>query len=145
MVRKILLFLGCVAVILILILFRNIFSVQEPLKYELSGRIKEVKANSIIFEGTINLNGKTENRTVEFIFNNKTDFKKMAIVITKEQAMSGKSFEPKTVITTGAFSDLETGTRIFDVQSQEDLFAKDKVKINGIYYLVYEYDFPLPL
>ena len=144
MVRRILLLSGIVAVILILVLFRNIFDVQESVKYDLNGRIKEVKANSIIFEGTISLNGKTEDRTVEFVLNNKTDFKKMAIVITEEQFTSGKPFEPKTVITTGSFSDLETGARIFDVQSQEDLFTKDKVKINGIYYLVYEYDFPLP-
>lgn len=144
MVRKILFLLGLVAVILIVFLFRNTFNVQESVKYDLSGRIKEVKDSSIIFEGTVSLNGKTENRTIEFVFNNRTDFKKMAIVITKEQAMSGKPFEPKTVITTGAFSDLNTGTRIFDVQSKGDLFTKDKVQINGIYYLIYEYDSPLP-
>lgn len=145
MPRKFLLLLGLVALILIVVLFRNIFNVQESLKYDLNGRIKEVKANSLTFEGTISLNGKTEDKTVEFIFNNRTDFKKMAIVITKEQVMSGKPFQPETLITSGSFSDLETGTRIFNIQSRDDLFTKDKVRINGIYYLIYEYGFSLPL
>ena len=146
MVRKLLLLLGFVAVILIVVLFRGIFSGQESVAstYDLSGRITEVKANSIIFQGTISLNGKVEDRTVELIFNKKADFKKMSIVITKEQFTKGGSFQPETPITPGAFSDLDIGTSIFEVQSREDLFTKDKVKIDGIYYLLYEYDFPLP-
>lgn len=123
-------------------LYKSSITDQEPeaALHEMAGNIVEVKNGSIMVEGTVG----SENKTIEFVFDNRTVFKKMTIVITEEQFKSGESFQPETPITAGAVSELANGIRVLKITSKENLLTAGKASATEIYYLLYSYDFPLP-
>ena len=128
---------------------------QSPYEPKISnemirGTVKEVKNMSIIVEGQITSMSTdsetphTERKTVEFIVNSQTIIKHSIIVISAEQAKSGKQFHPETKFQTAVFSDLAPGLKLLKITSKENLFKTQKATAVEINYYTYDLP-PLPL
>ena len=106
---------------------------------QMKGSVTGVNGNSVFISGIVNsIDGKSEDKTIEFIVTNDTILRSNKIIITLEQIKSGKNFHPKTIIGTGQLSDLSPDTKIFNVSSKNDLSKTNKATAAEISYLIYE-------
>ncbi len=109
---------------------------------EMTGRIIEVKGDSIVVAGVVKSldpSGiRQEDKTVEFRITPQTVLRNNAIVITLEQVKSGKTFTPKTETRPGNTSQLTVDMRITKILSQENLFDSDRAIAIEINYATYD-------
>jgi hypothetical protein len=103
---------------------------------QMTGHIVEVKHNEIIIEGGVG----QETKLIELIITPETVLTKDTIVITDEQARSGKPFAPEIKTLPGQVSEL-TQDILVRVKTAEDLQGTDRLEASEINYTTYDYPF----
>lgn len=110
---------------------------KQPASYKMTGQVTEVKSDSIVVKGTVEVLVESqlstkENRTIEFVITPETVFNKTAYIIPKN-IKNGVTFTPETVKSFGAKSDLTPGLAV-QLESRDNLFDLDNASILNINY-----------
>ncbi|MFH1429062.1 MAG: hypothetical protein ABIH39_04885 [Candidatus Margulisiibacteriota bacterium] len=102
-------------------------------------KVIEVKDDSIIVQGTVKSSDlATKDGTFEFTFTPDAVLKNVKMTVTAEQAMSKKSFSPKTETMLWRVSDIVSGTQVTRVKTNKDLFKATKAEISEIDFFTYD-------
>lgn len=111
-------------------------SVQGLSYDEMTGRISEVKNNTILVSWSVG----SENETIEFTITPETVLRKEMIVVSAEQAGSGKSYTPETKMLSGQISDLKEGMLV-RVKAKENLVGVSQAEALELSYITYDLPF----
>lgn len=118
-------------------IFRNQINLPiNPTINQMSGKITEIKDNSVTVEGLVGTTNK-QNKTVIFVTGNQTVFKNKVVTITEAEIKSGKPFKPQVQDKAGKFSDLQVGMNLFLIKSIENLFSVSQATAVEIDYATY--------
>lgn len=100
------------------------------------GQVAEVKNGAIVVSGTIG----SETKVIEFMFTPQTVFTKSVIVISTEQAKSGKSFAPETQTLPGTSSELAKDMTV-RITTMDNLLETSSAQALEIDYTTYDLPF----
>lgn len=102
----------------------------------MTGQISEIKNDAILVSGTVG----NEAKVIEFVITPKTIFTKDTIVISADQAASGKSFAPRTEVTSGNRVELIKDMTV-RIKTPDNLLETDKAEAFEINYITYDLPF----